>query len=282
MDAAARFELEGFVVRVRGGEKPAGLQRALAERIALAAREERVLAERFEFEGRALWLKGDHLPGKARWRHSLWSAAGRATPREREFERLKWLRARLFRAPEPIACGAARAGVLVRYQFLCLAALGPHEPLSSAWARAGALERAAWSDELARELARLHALHVVHRNLFLRNVLVDRTPTPASGDPRRLILIDPWRAGAPLPRRGVDYDLGALLLDAVGLWSADELARWFARYFEQRRTQSSPANAARLLARAAQRRIELARRARVTAPEWNVAAALARLERGVE
>ncbi len=264
MESAANFELEGLALRVQGALASVELRRAIAERVAAAARGERVLAERFELEGRAVWLKGDHLPGKARWRHSLWRAVGRATPREREFERLNWLRARLFRAPQPVACGVAQSGLVVRYHFLCLEALGPHEPLSSAWAGADARERARWLDELARELARLHALHFVHRNFFLRNVLVDRTPAPPSGDPRRLILIDPWRAGAPLPRRGFDYDLGALLLDAERLWGTPELERFLELYFEQRRAQGAPADRDELLACAAQRRSELFARVRLT------------------
>lgn len=279
MKPSGEFESHGLTVRMRSARASTELERAIGERVALAAREGRVLAERFEFEGRALWLKGDHLPGKARWRHTLWRVAGRVTPRERELERLNWLRARLFRAPEPIACGVVSSGIVLRFHFLAMHALGPHEPLSSAWPRASASERCVWIDELAAELARLHALHVVHRNLFLRNVLVDRAAPATSGDPRRLILIDPWRAGAPLPRRGFDYDLGALLLDAVGLWSAEELARLVLRYFEQRDAQHSPEHPRDLLPRAAQRRIELARRARREVPAWNVRAAVTSLER---
>ncbi len=279
MEPSGEFESDGLTVRMRSARASVELERAIGERVALAAREGRVLAERFDFEGRALWLKGDHLPGKARWRHTLWRAAGRLTPRERELERLNWLRARLFRAPEPIACGVVSSGVVLRYHFLAMHALGPNEPLSSAWTHARENERFTWIDELAAELARLHALHVVHRNLFLRNVLVDRAAPPASGDPRRLILIDPWRAGAPLPRRGFDYDLGALLLDAVGVWSAEELTRFLVRYFEQREAQHAPEHRRDLLSRAAQRRIELARRTRRDIPQWDVRAAVTSLER---
>lgn len=278
MSALKHFTLDGFEVRVRTDDAPATLAAELAPIVAKAARAQRVLAERTELAGVSLWLKGDHLPGKARWRHSLAGWIGRVTPREREFERLRWLRARLFRAPQPIACGAALAGGVLRYQLLAMAELGPHEPLSTAFEHATQFERAAWIDELARETARLHALHLAHRNLFLRNVLVDRAPPPTKGDPRRLMLIDPWRAGAQLPRRGVDYDLGALMLDAASLWSFDEQRAFFERYFEQRRVQDRPAKPKSLLTAAAQRRIELARRARREVGAWSFDSLLSAIE----
>lgn len=272
MSSGEHFALAGLSIRIRTNDAAAPLAARLASIVADAARAERILAQRVELAGVAVWLKGDHLPGKARLRHSLASCVGRATPREREFARLRWLRARLFRAPEPLACGAARSGAVLRYHVLALAELGPHEPLSTAFAQASEFERAAWIAELAREVARMHALHFAHRNLFLRNVLVDRAAPPSEGDPRRLIFIDPWRGGAPLPRRGPDYDLGALMLDAASVWRLDEQRAFFERYLEERRVQDRPADARTLLERAALRRLELARRAQVHAPQWDVAA----------
>jgi len=254
---------------VRGSIEGAALDE-LARVVGAAARNQRVLAERVELGGVNVWIKGDHLPGKARVRHSLYARLGRPTPREREFDRLRWMRARLFRTPEPLFTGALRSAGLLRYQFLAMAPLAAHEPLAEALRSGNESIRNEWIRELAREVARLHTLHFVHRNLFFRNVLVDRTPTPVVGEHRRLILIDPWRGGTPLPRRGVDYDLGALMLDAAQAWSFDEQLAFCREYFGERAAQEKPASPSTLLERAARRRSELARRAPATARvEWD-------------
>lgn len=269
MNAPQRLEVDGLEVRVHGESLTrAGLE-ALAHHAAAAAREQRVLAQLAPCGGEVLWLKGDHLPGKARWRHTLGGLFGRATPREREHRRLEWLRARLFRAPRPRASAAIRSRGLLRYHVLALDPLGAHESLGDAWPRADEAERGAWLDELASESARLHSLHFVHRNLFLRNLLVDRQPPPAAGDPRRLIFIDPWRAGAPLPLRGCSYDLACLMLDAAGLWSTEHQQRFFASYAHERARQAQPVVLRELLAHADERRRALTHRSRGAQREWN-------------
>jgi hypothetical protein len=276
----AREDLfDGFAVRLRSEGASDGLVARALELATDAARANRVLAELFDAGGERAWIKGDHLPAKARWRHTLAGALGRSTPREREFERLRWLRARLFRAPEPRLAGALRSKGLLRYQFLVLAPLAAHAALDVAWPAASPAERAELADELAREVARLHALHFVHRNLFFRNLLVDRAPRAVTGDPRRLILIDPWRGGAELPGRGASYDLGALMVDAAQHWDRTAQLRFFAGYFEQRALQGLPANPARILRSAAAHHAALSRRAKCDAA-WDWRAIASDLERG--
>lgn len=269
MNAPQRLEVDGLEVRVHGESLTRAALEALTDHAAAAALEQRVLAQLAPCGGEVLWLKGDHLPGKARWRHTLGGLFGHATPREREHLRLEWLRARLFRAPRPRASASLRLHGVLRYHVLALDPLGAHESLGEAWSRADEAERGAWLDELASESARLHSLHFVHRNLFLRNLLVDRQPPPASGDPRRLIFIDPWRGGAPLPLRGCSYDLACLMLDAAGLWSTEHQRRFFASYTDERARQAQPVELRELLAHADERRRALTRRSRGAPSDWN-------------
>lgn len=269
MKAPQRLALDGLDLRVHGEGLPTDALEAFARHAAAAAREQRVLAQLAACGDATLWLKGDHLPGKARWRHTFGGLFGRATPREREHRQLDWLRARLFRAPRPRASASIRLRGVLRYHVLALDPLGAHESLGAAWPRASEDERGAWLDELASESARLHSLHFVHRNLFLRNLLVDHKPPPESGDPRRLIFIDPWRGGAPLPLRGCSYDLACLMLDAAELWSTEHQQRFFARYAQERARQAQPVVLRDLLARTDERRRALTRRSRGASSDWN-------------
>jgi hypothetical protein len=269
VNAPQRLALDGLELRVHAASLKGEALAAFARQAAAAALDQRVLAHLAQCGDETLWLKGDHLPGKARWRHTFGGLFGRATPREREHRQLDWLRARLFRAPRPRASASIRSRGVLRYHVLALDPLGAHEALGDAWPRASEAERCAWIDELAHESARLHSLHFVHRNLFLRNLLVDRERQPDSGDPRRLIFIDPWRGGAPLPLRGCSYDLACLMFDAAGLWSSAHQRRFFACYAEERARQAQPVELRDLLARADERRRALARRSRGPQSEWN-------------
>lgn len=228
----------------------------LAPEIEAAERDGRVLAREHATPEARLWLKGDHLPGKARLRHSLRRRVGLPAPRERELANLEWLRTRLFRVPRPLAAGVLLRGGLVRYQFLALALLPPHRSLDDELEQTSRERRAERLDELAREVARMHALHFVHRDLHLRNVLVE-TGHPGSGDRRRLILIDTARGGIALPRRGVDHDLGCLFLDAAGALDRQEQRRFVAFYVSERARQGSEVEPLALLEAADARRREL-------------------------
>ena len=246
-----------------GREEWPSLLAELATLVGQAEREQRVLAERREIARRSLWLKGDHLPGSARTRHSLRRWFGWPTPREREALNLLWLRERLFRAPQPLACAALVRGGLVRYQLLALAPLPEHEPLESALGNAPEGRRAAWLAELAREVARLHSLHFVHRDLYLRNVLVTAPEGP--GDRRELLFVDCWHGTAAWPRRGVDHDLACLLLEGADLLSESEQRSFFVRYVEERRRQDKPVEAQALARGITARRKELVRRLQTSA-----------------
>jgi hypothetical protein len=240
---------------------------ALAPELEAAERDSRVLAREHRIGDAALWLKGDHLPGKARIRHTLRRRIGLRAPRERELANLEWLRRRLFRVPEPLAAGVLIRGGLLRYQFLALAPLPPHRALDDALPGAPREQRAAWLDELAREVARVHSLHYVHRDLHFRNVLVETGP-PASGDRRRLILIDTARGGIALPRRGTDHDLGCLFLDGAGMLATDEQRRFVELYASERVVQGRPVDLRKLLERADRRRRELLERIRREPGRW--------------
>jgi len=229
----------------------------LGSQIVLAERESRVLGQRFTALELDVWLKGDHLPGKARVRHSLRRLFGVPAPREREYANFLWLRARLFRTPEPLAAGVLVRGGWLRYQFLCTLALGAHRPLDVALQDAAPDKRRAWLAELAREVARMHALHFVHRDLQWRNVLVTSERIPAHGDQRALTFIDCWRGGTPLPRRAADYDIACLMLEGAGALALDEQRAFFGLYGAERAHQGSPVDARRLLAAAERRRTEL-------------------------
>ena len=96
-------------------------------------------------------------------------------------------------------------------------------------------------DELADEVARMHALHFVHRDLYPRNLLV-RGPDRA----RRIVFLDAWRGGARLQLRGPAYDLGCLFLHLPEWLSVERQQRLFERYLAQRAIQGKPAEAAPL------------------------------------
>ena len=231
---------------VLAGEDRGDWLERVAERVRAAASRGEVLSERVESGDDAVWLKGDHLPGAARVRHSLRRACGLAVPALNEFRNLEWLRKRLFRVPEPLAAAAWLRGPLVGYQVLVTRALVPHVSLDEALRSAEPAKRDAWLDELAREVARMHSLHFVHRDLFLRNVLV-AVRTPASGDPRALRFVDCRRGGAALPWRGESYDLGCLMLEGAAELDANSQRRFFELYFAERDAQGSPADSDSLL-----------------------------------
>jgi hypothetical protein len=236
-------------------------------------------AQAVDLGGRAAWIKASRLAGKAAWRYGLRRTLLRlAPPRVRELENLDWLAERLFRAPQPLAAGYVVRGARMRFQFLLTGRMEDVRPLDEALGGASQAERAALLDELAREVARLHALRFVHHDLYLRNVLV-RPPHVGPGDARRLCFVDAWRGGPFYPWRGPAFDLGCLMLDGAGLMSPGEQRHFFQLYVAQRAVQGRPADGRRLLdatarARAAQvervrREPHRWRRAGEPAPEWD-------------
>jgi hypothetical protein len=236
-------------------------------------------AHAVDLGGRAAWIKASRLSGSAAWRYGLRRTFFfRPPPRVRELENLDWLNERLFRAPEPLAAGFIARGARMRFQFLLMALLESVRPFDVALENAQPRERAELLAELAREVARLHALRFVHRDLYLRNVLV-RPPHVGPGDPRRLSFVDAWRGGPFHAWRGPAFDLGCLMLDGAGLLDAGEQRAFVRLYLSERAVQGRPAEAPSLLdaaARARRSQLERARRephrwrrAEPPAPDWD-------------
>jgi aminoglycoside/choline kinase family phosphotransferase len=127
----------------------------------------------------------------------------------------------------------------------------------------------------------MHALRFVHRDLYLRNVLV-RPAHVGPGDPRRLAFVDAWRGGPFYPWRGPAFDLGCLMLDGAGLLDAREQRAFVRLYLAERAVQGRPAHGPALLAAAARARASQLervrrephrwRRAEPPVPEWDARA----------
>lgn len=244
------------------------LARAALEPLLAAALDRASVSRPVELQGRAGWLKGGPPRGSAALRYGLrWRLARRAPPRGRELANLDWLRARLFRAPEPLFAGWIVRGAQLRYQALVSARIADAQRLDEALERSLARERRELVDELAREVARLHALRFVHHDLYLRNVLVTR-PHAGEGDPRRLVFVDAWRGGPYEPWRDAAYDLGCLMLEGASVLREDEQRALVAAYLEERAAQGRPADAPLLLAAATRERARQLARVRRQPARW--------------
>jgi tRNA A-37 threonylcarbamoyl transferase component Bud32 len=148
-------------------------------------------------------------------RSARWRAWQRALPLHRmrwslrEARSLARLRGAGLPAVEPLAAGV-RIGLRQGEAFLATRRC-PGGDLELAIVE----ERAprAWPDELAGALAALHAEGFVHRDAYLRNLVLDG---------ERLLWIDPHRGGRLgclrwLSPRGCAYDLACLELDLLAL-----------------------------------------------------------------
>lgn len=203
-----------------------------------------------EFAGIRAYLKGGPLgPGSAR-RHGLRRLFLRAAPpRLAEYHNLSWLHERLFETPEPLAAGVLLRGAKPRYQFLLTRELQDAQPMEQSFPSLPAQERQAVLQELAREVARMHSLHFVHRDLYPRNLML----RPA-GSNRRVIFLDAWAGGPGPGRRGPSYDMGCLFLEGCMLFTPEEQEQLLELYFDERRRQERPADRAAFLALATQAR----------------------------
>jgi hypothetical protein len=190
---------------------------------------------RIELLGTPAYLKASRLTGRARLRWGAKSVFGIALPRIAEYRNLRWLRARLFAAPRPIAAGVLRSSGLPALQFLLTEEVAPATTLERFLREERGSMRGAVLDELAREVARMHALRFVHHDLYPRNVLV----VPPGGL-SRLVFLDAWAGGAGWNTRGPAYDLGCLLLRADEELFPEEPRHLFARYVEEREGQGRP------------------------------------------
>lgn len=177
----------------------------------------------------ALYLKGSPLRLRPALRHGLRRAAGLALPRLAEFENLLWLRAHGFAAARPLVAGVYLGAGLPRYQFLATELVPGAATLEQRLPGAPAQERAAWLTALARDLAALHRLGFVHRDLFLRNLLVGSADATGSMAPR-CVFLDAWRGGARRGSRGPDHDLGCLLLEGASVFTRAEQSLFLGTY----------------------------------------------------
>ena len=206
--------------------------------------------------GTPAFFKGNRLRGRPALRHALRAALlRRLPPTFAELANLGWLRGQGFRAPRPLVAGVLWSSHLPRYQFL----FTEHRPgaptLEHVLREERGQERARVLDALPAAVARLHACGFVHRDLFPRNVLVERT---AGGEPA-FVYLDAWRSGPPRPLRGRAYDLACLLASDAPLLDRREEEELIAHYLDVARPAASFGSA---LARA---RRALERRARVVA-----------------
>jgi len=180
-------------------------------------------------------MKCSPLHGKSAIRWGLKRMLLRSRlPRVNEFYNLAWLTRRLFATPLPLAAGGLVLRGIPRWQFL-VTRFVPDAAQLNDWLAVGpeAAERGLVLDEIAREVARMHALRFVHRDLWTRNLLV----VPPGGL-ARVLFLDAW-AGGPGPGwRGASYDLRCFESDMQHLWTADEAAAWRKRYAAERSVHS--------------------------------------------
>jgi len=191
-------------------------------------------------------------------------------PRLQEFANLAWLRSHGFGAPRPLVAGVLRRLGLPRFQFLATQAIPTARTLAEALARDARAERTVSLELLAREVARLHELGFVHRDLFARNVLVtdESRARTGAGAALRLHFLDAWRGGPQRGLRGPAYDLACILSDGEWLFSPEERRRFERCYASERALDDPDAGAlrrstGRTLARLVRR---LSRRGRISAP----------------
>ena len=189
------------------------------------------IGELIEFDGRRGYLKGSSLRGKAWFRHSLRRMfLGRRYPRLSEYENLLWLREHDFNAPLPLAAGVMRIQDRPPYQFLFTEEIANASTLFAVLAAANEIERLSILAALGVEIARLHDLGFIHRDLYPRNLLYRE-----KGE--AVFLIDTWRGGARRQLRGPLYDHACLMLHGANWWSTAEQAAYFRAY----RNASDPA-----------------------------------------
>ena len=215
-------------VETRGEEEFLALVRPLTD---LACRRREKEKGLFELAGRRAHFKMGPLATWPSVRHAarqMWP--GLDIPCLQEFENLSWLRRNGFHAPLPLAAGCYRNGMgLPTYQFLYTERVEEAPTLRELCEGGDDPRRKPALVELGLELARLHQLGFVHRDLFPRNLLVaGDAPVP------RIFFLD-TRRGGPLPGlRGPAYDLACLFLFGAELFSDEEARAFFESYFTER------------------------------------------------
>jgi len=189
------------------------------------------------FGGESAYLKASPLRAGSSRRHALRFHLLRApAPRLQEYANLCWLRRAGFGAALPLAAGASWRAGAPRFQFLLTRRVRDGVTLDQALMAADPESRAAILDRLASEVARMHGLRFVHRDLFPRNLLV----SDAAAAPR-ITMIDCWAGGRGCQRRGPSYDLACLFLDGAQLFEPLEQAVFLRRYLAARRIEGTGA-----------------------------------------
>lgn len=190
------------------------------------------------------WIKGSALKGKATARHGLRFRLGLGLPRLREAQNLRWLGKHLFVVPRPLVALAIFRTGFPRGQWLVTQAQTGAQPLLDVWAKLSPPEQEAALLELAREVARMHALGFTHRDLFLRNLMWREDPQ------RNLVFLDCWRGGPGFDLRGPSWDVGCLLVDLVQYMDGPRAQAWLQEYENQRALQGRPIASGKFLRRA--------------------------------
>lgn len=233
--------------------RPAALEPATVLGEVLARTGER-RGEALDFDGQRAYLKGGPLTGKAALRHGLRAVLlRREVPRLQEAANLRWLDGHGFQVPRPLVAGLLWRAGLPRYQFLLTRWVDGARTLERVLDEDTPQERRAILDELARELARMHALGFVHRDLYPRNLLA-----LGPGRARRVFFLDAWAGGPGRGLRGPAYDLACLFLEADRLEPQEQRAL-LETYCAVRLAEGRPASD-RLLARVLRNRRGLLRR----------------------
>lgn len=229
-------------------------QRALAAVQSLLVRWGESLGIRGEFRelaGQDVYFKGEPLAAWPRMRHGTRRLLlRRPYPRLAEFANLEWLAGQGFLVPRPLVAGIRRTWNGVDWQFLVTERVHAAQML----VEDGNAPSEAVLQELARDVARLHNLGFVHRDLHLRNLAwLEGVNGP------RILIFDAWRGGARLQTRGISYDVGCLL---EGLASdVDEaLAAHFEELYLRERFPASPRRQQRLRRAAGRQRERLGRK----------------------
>jgi len=178
----------------------------------------------------AFFFKSSPLATKSALRHGLRQRLGISEiPRLQEFANLTWLLRNGFAAPPPRLAGVLSRAGLPRYQFLLTEFQEDAPTLEEFCASSTERVRAPVLSALAQDLARMHQLGFVHRDLFARNLIVCRPP-----EGLRCAFLDAWRGGPRPGWRGPFHDLGCFFLDASSLLESREQALFLATYREER------------------------------------------------
>ncbi len=184
-----------------------------------------------EVAGVPSFLKHSALQFRPALRHAVRSLVPWIEiPRLQEFANLAWLRERGFGAPRPLVAGVFRRSGLPAFQFLATEVVPDSQTLTELFERGPTELRTEALRALAIDVARLHELGFVHRDLFTRNLLMTRAEAGV-----RIHFLDAWRGGPHFQLRGPKYDLACLMFDGERLLTGDERRLFLQTYSGERR-----------------------------------------------